>query len=427
MPRQETTAADTKTAEPPTTKSGTANDKKTADKLRALKENLLHRRKYPHYSQVELLLGNMLEEISDIEDPDIGFDCMVEFFELDELIPLVDDRYHDISLFFEDNVVPMFLSFAQECTDKQKVVEAIVTLNREDFHGTRSSLIEKSPEYLPEEHIRLMIAALEKGVQDYGNELWIKFGIVPLATAIGETEYAEAIEKTYNRVRSDSEILDIAQNHYDRGDDETALKWLNEMEGNGAERELQRSELLLNILRKCGKKKDLKRALTENLMLCRRIETLEELVKLVGEDKREWFMSRAAARILKTEEKALPEDLLFLVSTGMAGHAEKYILRHMPEWQGREIGQKDLLACALLMKTNKHHLAASLVYRQLVMQILDGGQNSAYKRAAEYMRTLDELAGAVSSWKKFEQHPAFIDRLRHLHGRKKAFWQHVES
>jgi hypothetical protein len=74
------------------------------------------------------------------------------------------------------------------------------------------------------------------------------------------------------------------------------------------------------------------------------------------------------------------------------------------------------------MEAENHHLVASLMYRSLLISILERGYTKAYPHGIRYLKKLDKLATSVTDWKEFNHHEAFKGQLIEAHGRKRSFW-----
>lgn len=77
---------------------------------------------------------------------------------------------------------------------------------------------------------------------------------------------------------------------------------------------------------------------------------------------------------------------------------------------------------------NAHPLAATILYRALIDEILDRGRSPAYGHGARYLAVLDQIAGRIErAWVDIEEHVAWREALRRKHGRKSSFWLHVDD
>ena len=79
------------------------------------------------------------------------------------------------------------------------------------------------------------------------------------------------------------------------------------------------------------------------------------------------------------------------------------------------------------MASENRHLAASLIYRSLLISILERAYTKAYPHGVRYLKKLDELALSIMQWRKFDTHEMFKDQIYLAHGRKRSFWSKYEQ
>jgi hypothetical protein len=79
------------------------------------------------------------------------------------------------------------------------------------------------------------------------------------------------------------------------------------------------------------------------------------------------------------------------------------------------------------MESENRNLAACLIYRSLLVSILERGYTKAYPHGVRYLKKLDKLSETITDWKRFHRHEAFKDRIIQAHGRKRSFWSKYEA
>jgi hypothetical protein len=109
----------------------------------------------------------------------------------------------------------------------------------------------------------------------------------------------------------------------------------------------------------------------------------------------------------------------FLVKRGELDRAAKLLLARQAELEGRHY---DLLLWVVEPLESGHPPAAWVVYRALLLSILDGRRTTAYGHAADYLMQLRLLA--VKAGLAQEQQ-ALEAALRKQHGLKRNFWKFV--
>ncbi|HLY56476.1 MAG TPA: hypothetical protein VKS60_13020, partial [Stellaceae bacterium] len=67
-------------------------------------------------------------------------------------------------------------------------------------------------------------------------------------------------------------------------------------------------------------------------------------------------------------------------------------------------------------------LAATILYRALLDDILARAKSPAYAHGARYLARLRELSDRISGEPGLTSHPDYVIGLRKKHGRKLGFW-----
>jgi len=105
--------------------------------------------------------------------------------------------------------------------------------------------------------------------------------------------------------------------------------------------------------------------------------------------------------------------------------AARLVLDRRAEWDGRHY---DVLGRAAATLEFDFPLAATVLYRALLNDILGRGKSPAYGHGARYLAKLGELAERVpSDDSDLEDHVAYCLGLKKAHGRKSGFWTLVDG
>lgn len=105
--------------------------------------------------------------------------------------------------------------------------------------------------------------------------------------------------------------------------------------------------------------------------------------------------------------------------------AEARLLAGPGQIDGTQYGSLVPLAKAL-----RHHdcpRGETVIYRALLKGILDRAYARAYGHAARYWSRLQEIASGTASLLPLSPHDDFEAEIRARHGRKTAFWAHVNG
>lgn len=104
--------------------------------------------------------------------------------------------------------------------------------------------------------------------------------------------------------------------------------------------------------------------------------------------------------------------------------ASKLVLDHVAGWDGRHY---DALAPAAEALEHDHPVAATVLYRALIDDILARGRSQAYGHAARYFTKLASLAVEEAAVHGLADHSAYADALKKAHGRKSDFWAILDA
>ncbi len=111
--------------------------------------------------------------------------------------------------------------------------------------------------------------------------------------------------------------------------------------------------------------------------------------------------------------------LVFFLSWPRLDLASKLVLDHVADWNGANY---ETLAPAAEALKQDHPLAAAVLYRALIDDILAKGRSQAYGHAAKYFVALSFLAADGLAIHGLMDHHACADILKKAHGRKYGFW-----
>ena len=361
-------------------------------------------------------------------DPLTGVELVAAFYETDEgVLGHCDDSSGHVGDVFRFDAKELFVEYASHCTDKGKVAGIILKLNRKDDYGIRDTLVDCAGECLPEPVIRTMISELQKRADDEKDEYKKRHHLMLIESLARQIKDAKLFEQT--RIASwgklsTAALIDIARVYLESGDVETAHSWLKKIPEGETFQAYERDQLLLEIYQKQGDTEKLTGLLYQKFRSYHSTDTLQALLDVIGHDKRDEVISAEVAQIL--ESTGLSEsDAEFLISIGKIDEAEEYLLNRAEQLDGDHYGS--LLSLAEAMESESRNLAASLIYRSLLLSILERGYTKAYPYGIRYLKNLDKLAVSVPDWKSFNNHEAFKDQIVQAHGRKRSFWSKYEG
>lgn len=114
------------------------------------------------------------------------------------------------------------------------------------------------------------------------------------------------------------------------------------------------------------------------------------------------------------------EALDFLVKWPRLDLASEHVLRHLGKWDGRQSG---ILVEAADALSADYPVAAAMLYRIALDDILRRGNSDAYLEGAAHFVVLHELQERLGTGFPYQRHADYVANLREKHGRRPAFWQ----
>jgi Family of unknown function (DUF6880) len=374
--------------------------------------------------ELEMLLQDLK---AGVDDPLTGVELVAAFYEADNTIfEMCDDSSGNIGDEFRYDAKALFVDYAIRCSDKEKVADIILKVNQKDNYGIRDTLIACAGECLPEPVIRTMIVSLQKWAEKEKDEYGRRHHFMLIESLARQVKDARLFEKT--RIASwgklsTAALIDIARVHLESGDVETAHSWLKKIPEGETYQAYERDKLLLEIYQQQSDSEKLTELLYQKFRSYCSTDTLQALLDVIGHDKRNVVINEEVDLILKSD-RLRQSDAEFLVSIGRIDEAEEYLLKRANQLDGNYYGS--LLSLAEAMESENRHLITSLIFRSLLISILERGYTKAYPHGIRYLKKLDKLSAFVTDWKNFNYHEAFKEQIIEAHGRKRSFWSKYE-
>jgi hypothetical protein len=136
-------------------------------------------------------------------------------------------------------------------------------------------------------------------------------------------------------------------------------------------------------------------------------------------------LDRAFSHVLASQH--IYAALAFLIEWPRLDLAAMLVVSHRGAWNGAHYYVLPPVADAL---QHDHPLAAVILYRALLDDILARARSKAYPHAARYLKTLDALAersdAEAASFGGIASHADYRFGLQKAHGRKSGFWSLVK-
>ncbi len=354
-----------------------------------------------------------------------GLEHVVAFYECDGPIFEMCNGYEDqIALIFSIDARDVFREFATRIAEKNQIAATVLKLLPKDRYGVRRALMDCASDYLPEPVIRAMIETLEGWVREAGDpdtKERLQNAILSLAKQVHDPVLFEKTRLEIWERKPTIAFEDIAKVYLECDQVDAALTWIEKLEGsNGSTRDA----LMLEIYRKQGDTERLARLLQQSLRATYNLDTFQELLEVIGPDRREEVLEQELAQIMLATTFS-DTTARFLTAVGRVDEAETYVLKHAARLDQGYYGI--LVPLAEAMVSACRPLIASLIFRSLVTSVLQQGYAKAYHHGVNYLLKLDQLAEHPFDLRGYPSHKAFMNQIMAEHPRKRSFWQQYEE
>jgi hypothetical protein len=250
--------------------------------------------------------------------------------------------------------------------------------------------------------------------------------IESLARQTGNAELFERIRMQSTEEPSVSSCIDIGRVYLESGFPQKALEWINRISSYETFMDRERREILQEIYGQLGDSQKEAELAWLSFRKSRNLHTLEKLLKVIGEEKRELVIDDEAGFIID-DGKVDYSDIKFLIDVKKFDEAEICILVMAGTKTLNGRFYETLLPMAKSMESEARMLAAYVIYRALLESILDRKFYKAYPHAAKYLKKLDHLAAEIEDWQDLGEHGMYHVWLNQVHGKKSSFWKHYRG
>ena len=305
----------------------------------------------------------------------------------------------------------------------------IIEIALDNDYGLKDRFLEHVDILLPEKEIRYLVnefyqlinqhTKIEDEVYDYKLHS-LRICIGELAIALKDPDLYKESVLIRSKKLNELQTQDVAEKYIEFGKPEMAIELINEI--NWEDRfKLDK----LNLLAKCYEKLNNKDKLIE---IKRTIydhspnkNSYNELIRLLPENKKADFQKQVLEDAMKLDNLTNAIQLLFALNR--VDLAEKMIIEKADKLDGF-YGR--LLELVDLFENDNRIIPQVILYRALLLDILDRAYSKAYKYAASYYKKLEQLNNQVEEFpENIENNEDFQMFLEKRHGRKKAFWSKV--
>ncbi|MBI9096311.1 MAG: hypothetical protein JEY71_15690 [Sphaerochaeta sp.] len=383
--------------------------------------------KYIEYEKADAFadrLTEMLEDLqSGITEPYAGLELVAEFYETDnEVFEMCDDSDGTIGDVYLTTAKDLFFHYASSCQDIEKVVTIFLKLASIDDYGARSSLMENITDSFAEPILTAILKRL-KVLEATEKEERKKGSYARMIRFIG-SQQQEA--KLFEDALQGKEVelptlrmLEVARILLERNDVESALAWIKKIPANNFTNSYAIDEILKEIYARQGDTESLIALHYTNFKSHRTIEDLQELLLVMGQEKRDEVLAEELIQICKNPA-FISDDAQFLADVKMIDELEAYMFARVDRLNGGDY--YSLPEIAQELGNHGRYLAASMLYRSLLDSMMERAYAKSYHHGVDYLKAMDAFAPLIKDWKSFPSHNAYKVHLLQENKRKTSFW-----
>jgi hypothetical protein len=325
-----------------------------------------------------------------------------------------------------------WLQAAARCETPRDVwPERLLKLYQADEYGARDELLRRADLLLDEPAQRALVARLESqlsqvlesspGGKSPPMEVFrISGALSLLSESLRDPDVMVRASLRYSPNPNPVQRQAFARAYLDADRPADAIVWLRDAWGHLDD---SRQDLLADALERLGRfdesspirQRMFERTLS-NFDLQRWLEHLPEAARPEAV---------AHARQLALCHDDLTAAAALLLQLGDADAAEARLLAEPGRIDGSDYPR--LVPLAKALRAHECPRGETVVYRALLKGILDRAYARAYGHAARYWARLGEIAGSGVDLLPLQSHEDFEAEIRARHGRKSAFWAHVNG
>ncbi len=341
----------------------------------------------------------------------------------------VDDSYGYLGPPCQDAVTLWGKAWAKiEPRDHAKLAKMIFDQVQDDGYGLRDKMIHDFAAALGHEGLLTLkhmfltqyeSMRLDKGLDEFKRQEPLRH-MADVADALGDVDlYIDAQKK--------SDLLGIyampiARRLLDVGRAEEALEALNRGDSTRSHFRGEQDDyttLKCKILQTLGRDEEAKDTLWRKFQQTLARKALDRLLALTPKEQRSELAEDALAVAEKHANR--PTAALFLMDRGHVNRAAAVIVAHPDAFNGRFYETLLKLAEPL---SQSHPAAAWVLYRALLLEILESRRTKAYHHGVDYLDIMENLATRADLAEKQRE---LLICLREKHGRKYSFWNLVNE
>ncbi|MBN2280705.1 MAG: hypothetical protein JXQ65_08995 [Candidatus Marinimicrobia bacterium] len=355
-------------------------------------------------------------------DPMTGLLMLQNFFEADtKIFESCDDSNGFIGDVFTDEAKELFVQYAQQSEDKNKIVDILYKLGLKDDYSIRHVLFDSACEFLPNESLHNLLQKFQecetyKISESPYNSIHLK--VLSLARQLKNMDLYIQL-RWHNGEPNPAAFIDIAELYYENDDFESALQWLKKISPKTLFMASEKEKLLVRVYQALNQTKPLAEMLKKQFQSRPSMQKLKELLDVIGAEKQAEIISDKLEEISHDKEFDYT-NFHFITEINSDEKACNYIYKHYETINGDFYNS--YVPVAKFLQEKKLFIASSLVYRRLLISILERANSTIYSYGITYLNKLDVMANYIDSWNGFEDQKTFRQKLFNSHYRKTSFW-----
>lgn len=382
-------------------------------------------------------------------DPEAAAERLVRFLGCaDEVLGRVDDSSGQVHGVFEDGAAALAkLVRALPEISQAALVEQLIRRLAEDGYGLIATALDEAiPELAPATLARAD-AMLRQSLEEIGPvpaQDWARqsrrtslVGVrQAIADQVGDVDAFIAFEQ--DRSPRGPDTLAVAERLLAAGRASEALEWVRKPARPGLRamshrdladeapgidlRDRERTRLEIRVLTALGQHEAAQALRWRTFEATLDAGMLREHVRHLPDFEDVEVLERAFAHAAARPERF--GALGFFLDWPRLDLAARLVVDHHASWDGRHYSE---LAPAADMLRHDHPVAATILYRALIDDVLVRARSPAYGHAARYLARLDDLDVEAVTALGMPDHAAYRAALKQAHGRKAAFWAAVDA
>ncbi|MBD5780670.1 hypothetical protein IEN85_14310 [Pelagicoccus sp. NFK12] len=353
-------------------------------------------------------------------DPDLTLAICYHFLDTDEeVFNLVDDSDGSIGDPYR-NVADLFSQAAVNAQDRLTVVDLTLDCIRNNNYGARDPIMSQAAHFLTNEEFASLLHALRQYFLDAPKQKFRsseQFHYEFVAQSKGDPElFRRVLAETKKGELSGYDRIQLARTLCQSKRWQEALDLVQAIEAKGSWVQMI-EDIRLQAYQGLGKKEEVAAIRNAAFRSSPSPETLQAWLASIPLDKPSPARAEAIAYAESSTCNAYTV-LSFLMQIKETDRAAAYAQRHIDRLSGR---YWEILPKYAREFEAKHPLAATLLYRKLLEDILDSARSKAYHHAADYWHALSQIASRIQFPDTVEDETAYKIRLTEKHKRKTSF------